>query len=131
MTENADRSRQYRTFSGDMDNLGHELLPRASVAPGATGNDFVRILTVLADEVERFDAMVLSQRRMLERLDLPNDQFDRQAQRISVEAAQVVACARQAIDQLGRLAEPVGSIPLQPGHRNRPRGLPRQRRPED
>ena len=127
MTEQADRSRQYRTFSGEMENLGHELLPPALFAPGATGSDLVWILTVLADEVERFDAMVKSQRRMLERLDLPNDQFDRQAQRISVEAAQVMAYARQTIDQLSRLAEPVASV----GERNRSLGLPRQRRPED
>jgi hypothetical protein len=108
MTEQADLSRQYRTFSGEMDNPGHELLPRALATPGATGNDLVWILTVLADEVERFDAMVLSQRRMLERLELPNDQLDRQAQRISVEAVQVMACARQTIDQLSRLAEICG-----------------------
>src|SRR5438270_7377294 len=102
MTEQADRSRQYRTFSWEMENLGHELLPPALLAPEATGNDLVWILTVLADEVERFDAIVLSQRRMLERLDLPNDQLDRQAQRISVGAAQVVTCARQTMDQLSR-----------------------------
>ena len=131
MTEPADRSRQHRTFSEEMENLGRELLPRALVAPGATDNDLVRILTVLADEVERFDAMVLSQRRTLERVDLPNDQLDRQVQRISVGAAQVVTCARQTMDQLSRLAESVGSVAIQPGHRNPTRGLPRQRRPED
>jgi hypothetical protein len=119
MTEQADLSRQYRTFSGEMDNPGHAQLPRALAAPGATGNgnDLVWILTVLADEVERFDAMVLSQRRMLERLELPDDQLDRQAQRISVEAVQVMACARQTIDQLSRLAEICGPTASSPAPR--------------
>jgi hypothetical protein len=92
------------------------------------GGDLVRILAKLTDEVERFDSMVLSQRRMLEHLDLDNDQFDRQAERIRVEAAQLVTCARQAIDQLSRLAEPVQARELQTAHRSRPRGLPRLRR---
>ena len=131
MTEQADRSRQHRTFSGEMQNLGYELLPPALLAPEATGNDLVWILTMLADEVERFDAIVLSQRRMLERLDPPNDQLDRQARRISVGAAQVVTCARQTMDQLSRLAESVGSVATQPGHSNPTQRLPRQRRPED
>jgi hypothetical protein len=93
-----------------------------------TGGDLVRILTNLTDEVERFDSMVLSQRRMLEQLDLDSDQFDRQAERIRVEAAQMVACARQAIDQLSRLAKPMQARELQTAHRGRPRGLPRLRR---
>ena len=90
------------------------------------GTDLVRILTKLTDDVERFDSMVLSQRKVLDHPDVDNDQFNRQAERISAEAAQVVACARQAIDELSRLAEP---RILQAAHRGRPSGLPRHRRP--
>lgn len=107
----------------DVENLGRGLELRALLASGAAGNDLVRIVTALADEVERFDAIVLSRRRVLERLDLDNDQLDRQAERVSVEAAQVVACARQTLDQLSRLAAPVESLALQPANRRQPGGL--------
>lgn len=96
------------------------------------GADLVRILTKLTDDVERFDSIVLNHRKVLEHLaghlnELDNDQFNRQAERISAEAAQVVACARQALDELSRLAEPAGPGALQTAYRGRPRGLPRRR----
>jgi phage shock protein A len=97
-------------------------------------SDLVRILSKLTDEVERFDSVVLSQRNMLEHLaghpsDLDTDQFNRQAERISVEAAHMVASARQALAQLNRLAEPSEPFALQTAHRGRPRGVPKQQRP--
>jgi hypothetical protein len=93
-----------------------------------TGGDLVRILTKLTDDVERFDSMVLNHRKVLEHLDeLDNDQFNRQAERIKAEAAQVVACARQALDELSRLAEPAEPAVLQTAYRGRPRGLARHR----
>jgi phage shock protein A len=77
---------------------------------GPTG-DLVRILAKLTDEVERFDSVVLNHRKMIEHLaghlgDLDTDQFNRQAERVSVEAALMVASARQALDHLNRIAEP-------------------------
>jgi len=96
------------------------------------GDDLVRILTRLTDDVERFDSMVVSQRKMIELLaahvdDLDNVQFNRQADRIRAEAAQVVACARQALDELSRIAAPPEPHALQMAHRGRPRGLPKHR----
>lgn len=90
------------------------------------GGDLVRILTKLTDDVERFDSVVLSQRKVLEHLEVDNDQFNRQAERISAEAAQVVARARQAIDELSRLAEPAEPRISQTAHRGprvRARGI--------
>ena len=97
------------------------------------GADLVRIVTRLTDEVQRFDSIVLRQRKLLEHLsghlnDLDDDQLNRQAERISVEAAQVVACARQALDELSRIAEPGEPRALQSAHGGRPHGLPRHRR---
>ncbi len=97
------------------------------------GADLVRIVTRLTDEVQRFDSMVLRQRKLLEHLaghlnDLDDDQLNRQAERISVEAAQVVACARQALDELSRIAEPGEPRALQSAHGGRPRGLSKHRR---
>ena len=94
------------------------------------GPDLVRIVTRLTEEVQRFDSMVLRQRKLVEHLaghlnDLENDQLNRQSERISAEAAEVAACARQALDELSRIGEPRA---LQTGHGGRPRGLPRHRR---
>ena len=95
------------------------------------GSDLVRILAKLTDDVERFDSIVLSQRQMLEQLrDDDNDQFNRQAERISVEAAQMAACARQALDNLSRLAEPAEPFALQTARRGRRRGVSRHLNPE-
>jgi phage shock protein A len=95
--------------------------------------DLVRILAKLTEEVERFDTTVLSHRKTLERIaghlnDLDHDQVNRQAERISVEAAQMVAHARQALDQLHRLAEPSEPFALRGDQGNPPRGGPRRGR---
>jgi phage shock protein A len=97
-----------------------------------TSDDLVRILTKLTTDLERFDSMVLSQRKMLEHLagdlgDFDNDQINRQSERISLEAAEMVASARQALEQLSRMAEPTKSLTLHAPHRSRPRGLPKDR----
>ena len=98
------------------------------------GSDLVRILTRLTDDVQRFDSIVLGQREMLEHLaghldDLDSAQFNRQAELISADAAEVVACARQALEELSRLGEPVEPRALQTAHRGaRVRGLPKRGR---
>jgi hypothetical protein len=94
--------------------------------------DLVRILTKLTGDVERFDSMVLNHRKVLEHFaghldELDDDQFRRQAEQIRTEAAQVVACARQALDELSRISKPVQARALQEAHRGRPGGLPKRR----
>jgi phage shock protein A len=96
-------------------------------------SDLIRILAKLTDEVERFDSTVVSHRKMLEHLaghlsDLDNDQFTRQAERLTVEAAEMVACAHQALEQLHRLAEPSQPFALRAAQRSRSRGVPIHRR---
>jgi phage shock protein A len=103
--------------------------------PVQTGDDLVRILTKLTRDVERFDSVVLRQRRMLEHLaghldDLDTSQLHLHSERISVEAAEMVACARQALERLSRLAEPTASVDLHDQHRGRLSTLPDDRRPE-
>lgn len=103
--------------------------------PENARDDLVRILSRLTNDVERFDSAVLRQREMIEHLaghvgELGNDQLYRHSERISFEAAEMVACARQALEELSRLAEPTNFLTLPAPHRSRPRGLPRDRRPD-
>jgi selenocysteine lyase/cysteine desulfurase len=76
----------------------------------AAGSDLIRILTKLTEDVAQFDYVVLTQRKMLEHLEdhLSNveDEQNGRAGRISAEAAHVVVCAREALEELSRLAEP-------------------------
>jgi hypothetical protein len=75
----------------------------------AAGSDLIRILTKLTQDVAEFDSVVLSQRRMLEHLEGQSgnveDEQNGRVERISAEAAHVVVCAREALDELSRLAE--------------------------
>jgi hypothetical protein len=99
--------------------------------PDQAGDDLVRILTKLTRDVERFDSVVLRQRRMLEHLgDLDTDQLHLHSERISLEAAEMVACARQALERLNRLAEPTTSVRLHDSHRALPLNLSTDRRPD-
>jgi len=82
------------------------------------GDDLVRILMKLTGDVERFDSMVVHQRKMLEhRAPQPgafdDDQIARHseqlsidaAERLSLEAAEMLACAREALAELRRVSE--------------------------
>ena len=98
--------------------------------PDQTGDDLVRILTKLTRDVERFDSVVMRQRRLLEHLaghvsDLDTSQLHLHSERISREAAEMVACARHALEQLSALAEPTPSLRLSVAPRGRPRRLPK------
>ena len=78
--------------------------------PDQAGDDLVRILTNLTRDVERFDSVILRQRRLLEDLaghvnDLDTNELQIHSERIRLEAAEMVACAREALDRLSRLAE--------------------------
>jgi hypothetical protein len=95
------------------------------------GSDVVQILAKLTDEVERFDSIVLNQRRLLEHIaDIDSDQFNRQAERINIEAAQMVAAARLALDKMSRLAAPTELTERQTARGGRPRVAPRRRHRE-
>jgi len=76
----------------------------------AAGSDLIRILTKLTEDVAQFDSVVLTQRKMLEHLESHlssgEDERNGRAERISAEAAHVVVCAREALHELSRLAEP-------------------------
>jgi hypothetical protein len=98
--------------------------------PVQAGDDLVRILTKLTRDVERFDSAVLRQRRLLEHLaghvsDLDTSQLHLHSERISLEAAEMVACARQALEQLSVLAEPTPSLRLSEAVRVQPRRVPK------
>jgi hypothetical protein len=96
-------------------------------------DDLVRILSKLTIDVERFDSVVLRQRKMIEHLaghlgDLDHDLLRRHSERFRLEAAEMVACARQALEELNRLAEVTSFPVLPPSHRGRPGRVPTGRR---
>ena len=73
------------------------------------GDDLVRILMKLTSDVERFDSMVVLQRKMLQessaQADSDDERLSRQSERLRLEAAEIVADAHQALDQLRRLSQ--------------------------
>ena len=125
MTERADRSRRFRAFPGQLD---AELQLRGH---SSQGDDFVRILTKLASDVERFDSMVVHHREVLVQITeaisaSDDDELNRRSERISIEAAEMVTSARQALEQLRRLGE--ATRPPALTVRNRARGMAEGRR---
>jgi hypothetical protein len=126
--DRGDRDRRFRTFSGQLDNLGPELQLRGHASQG---DDFVRILTKLTSDVERFDSMVVHHREVLEQLAeaisaRDDDELSRRSERITIEAADMVATARQALEELRRLGE--ATKPPALTVRNRARGMAKDRR---
>ncbi len=133
MTGKAADSRRCRPFLDELDYLGQDLqLARGWHVLEDADDDLVRILMKLTSDVERFDSMVMLQRKMLEQRAahigaFDDDQLNRQSERISLEAAEMVTCARQALKQLRRLAEPTKPLPLHTFSRDRARGLAKDR----
>jgi hypothetical protein len=77
------------------------------------GEDLVRIVTKLTRDVERFDSKVALQRKLLEQDGADTDASDKdrldgQWERLSLEAAEMVTCSRQALERLRRLSEVTG-----------------------
>lgn len=109
MTEKADGTRRRRPVHDDR----HDLVLKSARDwrfNQDVGDDLARILANLTTDVERFDSMVVLQRKLLEKLDsdpaLSNQaQIDREAERIRRDALEMAARARQALEQLARLAE--------------------------
>jgi hypothetical protein len=133
MTEKAESGRRHRPFPGDLDKFGQELQVARARASEDAGSDLVRILTKLTSDVERFDSMVVLHRKVLEQRSGPvgafdDDELNRRSQRISLEAADMVTSARQALEQLRRLGEPTKPLTVPSSHRNRASGLAKDRR---
>jgi hypothetical protein len=64
----------------------------------------------LTSDVERFDSLVVLQRKLLQdratQSDaVDDDQLSKHSERLSIEAAEIVASARQALQQLRQLRE--------------------------
>jgi hypothetical protein len=121
VTEKASESRRNQDPSSARDrSLAH---PR---------DDLVRVLVKLTDEVERFDSMILLQRRIIEDRaahlgELDDEEVNREAQAISAEAAELVVRARQALDELRRLGELTRSAAPVAAHRDHSPALARNR----
>jgi len=76
----------------------------------SAGDDFVRILMTLTSDVEWFDSLVVLQRTTLQEAGaspdaVDHDRLSRHSERLSLEAAEMVAHAHHALDQLRRLSE--------------------------
>lgn len=123
MTKKADQSRLHRPYPEELDSLGQDLqVAKSRHVDQRSGDDLARILAKLISDVERFDSMVVIQRKKIEQRASPlgavdDDQLGRQSERMSLEAAEMVTCARHALEQLRRL----GSHPTEAGLAGCPR----------
>ena len=75
-----------------------------------SADEIVRTLMQLTSDVERFDSLVVLQRKLLQdrgtQPDAVNDdQLSKHSERLGLEAAEIVARARQALHQLRQLRE--------------------------
>lgn len=87
--------------------------------PEDSGQDPVRILIKLVSDVERFDALVGAQGRVLQQRPaiadaLDDESLNRHLERLSVEAAEMVTCAHGALKQLRLLATTPPSLRTSP-----------------
>jgi hypothetical protein len=74
---------------------------------GEGGDDFVRILTELTGDLERFDSLIDDQRRMLEQSrGQPGRGHDTGRQSLRLEAAEMATRTRKALARLRRMLEP-------------------------
>lgn len=122
MTERAADSRRNQDLKSSRD--------RSLTDPG---DDLVRLLVELTDDVERFDSMLQLQQRIIEgrarrKADVDDEQLGREAEAIGVEAARLAARAREALDDLRRLGEETGLPARDVVDRNRPKALARNER---
>lgn len=73
------------------------------------GDDLVRIVTKLTDDLERFDALLLLHRRTLEQQSAgqadDGNLLARRSERLSQEAADMLASVREALRQLRQLPQ--------------------------
>ena len=65
------------------------------------GDDLIRIVTKLTSDLERFDALLLRHRKMLEHPTAGgSDVLTRQSERLSQDAANMVTSVQEALKQL-------------------------------
>jgi hypothetical protein len=81
-----------------------------------TRADLARILINLTTDVERFDSLIAVQRKLLEHVGVDadafgNDQFHAQWELLNLEAAEMVRCARQALERLREMWEVTAPAP--------------------
>ncbi|HTE86779.1 MAG TPA: hypothetical protein VK821_18850 [Dehalococcoidia bacterium] len=69
------------------------------------GDDLVRIVAKLTSDLERFDALLLLHRKMLEHQTAGgSEMLTRQSERLSREAADMVGSVQEALKQLRELS---------------------------
>lgn len=82
---------------------------RPAVDLADAGDDLVRIVTKLTNDLERFDALLLLHRRMLEQQSAGQGDDDsllaRRSEQLSQEAADMLTSVREALRQLRRLPQ--------------------------
>lgn len=107
--------------------MGYAEDGRSQQPVAGPGDDVVRMLSKLTDDLERFDAIILRQRNMIEHgvrvLGAADDEQVRSGTAaIGAEAAHLAARARQALDELRNLGEGGGRPTLRA--RDRKAGRP-------
>ena len=100
---------QFAHMPDNLGRLGRSLTLAHAEQLNDAGDNLVRILMKLTSDVERFDSMVVLQRKMLQersaQADIDDERLSRQSERLRLEAAEIVADAHQALDQLRRLSQ--------------------------
>ncbi len=95
---------QFAHMPDNLGRLGRSLTLAHAEQLNDAGDNLVRILMKLTSDVERFDSMVVVQRKMLEERSLDDERLARQSDQLSREAAEIVTNARQALEQLRHLS---------------------------
>jgi len=103
------RSKGHRTKVAS--DIGRGLEPASTrLVSAAVGDELVRTLAQLTQDVERIDSMIRNQRQLLQQHGGDFGAVDdrlirRQSRRISAAVAEMVTRARDAIEELGSLPE--------------------------
>jgi len=73
---------------------------------GSRGDDLIRIVAELTSDLERFDALLIRHRKMLEHQTAGGgEMLTRQSEQLSQEAANMVASVQEALKQLRKLSQ--------------------------
>jgi len=102
---------QFANMPDKLGRLGRSLTLAHAEQVNDAGDNLVRILTKLTSDVERFDSMVVVQRKMLEERSLDDERLSHQSEQLSLEAAEIITHARQALEQLRHLSRPAKTDP--------------------
>jgi len=102
---------QFAHMPDNLGRLGRSLTLAHAEQLNDAGDNLVRILMKLTSDVERFDSMVVVQRKMLEERSLDDERLSHQSEQLSLEAAEIITHARQALEQLRHLSRPAKTNP--------------------